>query len=222
MGKFNNGILGGFQGKVGNIVGTRWKGQNVMKIVPATVSNPRTPKQQSVRSKFAIMGHFLSTQRRLVSVGFRSNEEQLTGFNAAMKYNLHNAITGVYPDHAIAFSEVKLSTGQLPVLSDLQAEVSSELSITLNWTDNSAMEHADGSDLLMIGMYHAESAMGYTLTGSFKRSDATGVIHLPDNWAGLQVELYVFVVSTASMGELHTKEMVSETQYPGSLQLTTV
>lgn len=219
MSKFKNGILGGFSGKVGNVVGATWKGLNVMKVIPASVSNPRTPGQMAVRSRFAMMGHFLSTQRRLVGIGFRAYAETSTGFNAAMKYNLAHAIEGEYPEQAIDFSKIKLSMGQLPVPSGIQAAVTSELSFTLTWTDNSNMQLADSTDLLMVGVYDAENGLGYTLSGINKRSDANGVVTLPDNWAGRTIELFVFTVSTLTAGEIHTKEMVSDTLYLGSLQL---
>lgn len=220
MSKFKQGVLGGFSGKVGSIVGSKWKGQNIMRVIPASVSNPRTPKQLNVRSRFALMGHFLSTQRRLVSTGFKAQAETLTAFNVAMQYNLANAITGEYPDLSIDFSQVKLSSGQLPVPSKMQAVVSSALSITLSWTDNSSMDLASASDLLMAGVYDPETGSGYTLSGVFKRSDAGGVLTLPDNWSGRAVELFLFMVSTLSVGENNSKELVSDTLYMGNLQLS--
>ena len=45
MAKVRQGILGGFRGRVGNIVGTGWKGIAVMKSLPLTVANPRTAGQ---------------------------------------------------------------------------------------------------------------------------------------------------------------------------------
>ncbi|MBE0650048.1 MAG: hypothetical protein IH595_04320 [Bacteroidales bacterium] len=191
-----------------------------MRVIPASVSNPRTPRQLNARSRFALMGHFLSTQRRLVSAGFKAYAENSTAFNAAMQYNLAYAITGEYPDLSIDFSQVKLSMGQLPVPSGMQAVVSSALSITLSWTDNSSMSLANSSDLLMVGVYDPETGTGYTELGILKRSDAGGVLTLPDNWAGRMVELFLFMVSTLSAGEIHSKEMVSDTLYMGNLQLT--
>ena len=46
MGIINQGILGGFSGKVGPIVGFRWKSNYYIRARAAKVSNPRTPKQQ--------------------------------------------------------------------------------------------------------------------------------------------------------------------------------
>ena len=44
MGIINQGILGGFSGKVGPIVGFRWKSNYYIRARAAKVSNPRTPK----------------------------------------------------------------------------------------------------------------------------------------------------------------------------------
>ncbi len=49
MGIINQGILGGFSGKVGPIVGFRWKSNYYIRARAAKVSNPRTPKQQEQR-----------------------------------------------------------------------------------------------------------------------------------------------------------------------------
>ena len=49
MGIINQGILGGFSGKVGPIVGFRWKSNYYIRARAAKVSNPRTPKQQERR-----------------------------------------------------------------------------------------------------------------------------------------------------------------------------
>ena len=45
MGIIKKGILGGFSGKVGNVVGASWKGIDYIRSLPSTVRNPRTPRQ---------------------------------------------------------------------------------------------------------------------------------------------------------------------------------
>lgn len=60
MGKIKAGILGGFSGRVGNVVGSSWKGIDVIKSMPLSVSNPRTTSQTNQRSKFAGVVHFAS------------------------------------------------------------------------------------------------------------------------------------------------------------------
>lgn len=51
MGKIKRGILGGFSGKVANVVGTSWKGIAVMKSLPLSVANPRTVAQVANRTR---------------------------------------------------------------------------------------------------------------------------------------------------------------------------
>ena len=45
MGKINQGILGGFSGKVGTAVGSTWKSINYMRALAISVHNPNTVKQ---------------------------------------------------------------------------------------------------------------------------------------------------------------------------------
>ena len=90
MGIINQGILGGFSGKVGPIVGFRWKSNYYIRARAAKVSNPRTPKQQEQRGKFATAGSpflfdkavrhsFLSPFQRWCKLGYRSRRSVYAG-----------------------------------------------------------------------------------------------------------------------------------------------
>ena len=54
MGKFNQGILGGFTGKVGNVVGARSRGQWIYRAYQGVVKNPKTIAQTKQREQFKI------------------------------------------------------------------------------------------------------------------------------------------------------------------------
>lgn len=60
MAKIKQGILGGFSGKVANVVGTSWKGRAVMKSQPLSVANPKTEAQQEQRGKFSKVAELAS------------------------------------------------------------------------------------------------------------------------------------------------------------------
>lgn len=47
MGTIKKGILGGFSGKVGTVVGSSWKGIAYMRSLPQNMKNPRTEGQVS-------------------------------------------------------------------------------------------------------------------------------------------------------------------------------
>lgn len=220
MATYKQGVHGDFSGRVGNIVGSSWKGRSVMKIRPAKVNNPRTPAQQANRGRFSLMGRFLSTQSRLIRIGWNAVAQNTTAFNEAMRYNLSEAIDGEHPDLFIDFSKVKLSHGQLPVPANLQVTAASSQSLNLVWENNSNQPLSNGSDLLMVGLYDQLSGEGYTLTGSFTRQQEAALIILPDNWKNRTVEVFVFLVSTLGIGSLKSAEHISSTVYAGSVSLT--
>jgi hypothetical protein len=220
MAKIKIGALGGFKGRVGNLVGSRWKGQSIMRARPESVSNPRTDLQQNVRTRFALMGHFLSTQRALVRIGWRAMASETTPHNEAMRYNLANAIGGEYPDLFIDFSKVKLSEGELYVPTGLQVSAASAKSLNLSWQHEQGTNKGGNDDLLMIGIYDAESAQGFTQLGGATRQQQTVVITLPDNWIGRTVEVFVFMVSSMALSDLNNLAHISQTMYGGSIQLS--
>lgn len=53
MARINRGILGGFKGKVANVVGSSWKGIETMRARPISVLNPRTTSQVNNRNRFS-------------------------------------------------------------------------------------------------------------------------------------------------------------------------
>ena len=52
MGKIKQGILGGFKGKVGTVIGASWNGIAYMRGLPQSIKNPKTPAQQAQRDFF--------------------------------------------------------------------------------------------------------------------------------------------------------------------------
>jgi hypothetical protein len=58
MGKIKQGILGGFLGKVGGVVGGNFKGIATMRAMPLSVANPRTAAQVGNRTRFSYVTAF--------------------------------------------------------------------------------------------------------------------------------------------------------------------
>ena len=52
MGKIKQGILGGFKGKVGTVIGSSWNGISYMKGHAQNIRNPKTPAQMIQRDFF--------------------------------------------------------------------------------------------------------------------------------------------------------------------------
>ncbi len=52
MGKIKQGILGGFKGKVGTVIGSSWNGISYMRGIAQSIKNPKTAGQQTQRTFF--------------------------------------------------------------------------------------------------------------------------------------------------------------------------
>ena len=89
MAVIKRGILGGFSGKIGNVVGTSWKGIAVMKVKPLSVANPRTVKQVAQRTKFK--GVVLAGSNLLINIVkplWDANAQRMSGFNDFIRNNV--------------------------------------------------------------------------------------------------------------------------------------
>ena len=66
MGKIKQGILGGFKGKVGTVIGASWNGISYMRGIAQSMRNANTPAQQKQRAFFKevmdLVGQFSDEQ----------------------------------------------------------------------------------------------------------------------------------------------------------------
>lgn len=114
MAKILNGILGGFSGKVGTVIGACWKGIDYMRGLATSITNPNTPAQVEQRARFSLIIAFLRPLTGFLRIGFRSAAIKMSAFNAAMAYNVKHAVSGAYPEFAIDYDQVLLSRGPEP------------------------------------------------------------------------------------------------------------
>lgn len=218
MGTSNQGIHGGFTGRVGNIIGSQLRGKQVLRIRPASVANPNTEKQRAQRERFGLVNRFLSSMGRLVKIGFHQYAgNKQSAFNAATSYNLRNAFTGEFPDMVLNMPALRLSKGNLPGPSGLTAVFTEPDAITLQWTDNSGRTFAAETDVLMVGLYDATNGEGLIYPNQANRKDGTTNLPLPDEWLGRTVAVFAFFLSVAGMGGVAGKEQISDSVYGGDV-----
>ena len=101
MGTIQKGILGGFSGTVGTVVGGTWKGIDYMRSKTSRRNFNPSQKQLEQQLKFALVMRFVQPMAGLLNISFRDFAIKMTGINNAFAYTINNAITGVYPTYAI-------------------------------------------------------------------------------------------------------------------------
>lgn len=190
MGEIKRGILGGFTGRVGTVIGSTWKNVSYMRALAISVSNPRTPKQQKQRGKFSLILNFLCAITPYVREGFKTFSSDYTPFNAAMSYNLRHAVTGEMPALSIDHGRALVARGTLMPAFNASATLA-DGKLTLSWTDNSGMGDACADDIAMPLAYNkARGEAVYALNGG-ARADATAELALPDSWADDPLAVYL-------------------------------
>lgn len=210
MGKISQGILGGFSGKVGNVIGGNWKGIDYMRVRPASVSNPQTEGQVDQRSKFSTVLGFLQPLRGFLKIGFRNYAIKMTEFNSAMSYNVKNAVIGVYPDYVIDFESALISRGGLTAALNPTVDTPAAGQVQFNWVDNSIDGNARPADRAMVLVYNPARNEAVYVTDGSARSIGNHTLTVPNQYSGDTV--YAFIAFISEDG----KE-VSNSKYVGEL-----
>ena len=153
MGIIKQGILGGFSGKVGTVIGSSWKGIQVMRGRSTGRKGSPTDLQLQQQAKFAVMIKFLQQLSSLLNQTYDKFAVGMSGFNKAFSYNVLNAITGVYPAFTVNYPMVLLGRGDLPNATALAAISAATGKLTFNWTDNSGIGKALATDKVVVAAF---------------------------------------------------------------------
>ncbi len=159
MGKIKKGILGGFSGKTGTVVGGSWKGIDYMRSLATSVANPKTAAQVTVRSNFKTIASIMAKANPITKLSNWSNAKKQSAFNAAVRINYDSAIVNDEIDlERLSFGEFSRKG-----LTDLQVvfnEDETTLSLNLNWVNDADEETAFNDDMVAVVMVRKSANEG--------------------------------------------------------------
>ena len=196
MGKINQGILGGFSGKVGTVVGSFWKGKATMRAMPGHVANPNTTLQRAARARFRTLGIPIARLTPFINETFAigADSMRITPDNLAMKANYNVAITGSGTNVQIDWNRLQLShgTGLLNVENASAVAASSGHAINITWTNNAGVDSMVlDNDQILCCVYNPRTEQASYDTVTACRDDQSMVINTPATWAGDTVHVYL-------------------------------
>ena len=210
MGKIKQGILGGFNGTVGTVIGGSWKGLAYMRGKAQSIRNPRTEKQMAQRIKFGMAQKFVKVMTAYLQVGFRNYTQQQTATNAAMSHTVRNCMMGSYPDFSIDPSKVLVSSGSLMPGRFCTVKLADNTA-TFAWEDNSDESHANIDDFAMPLIYNFTKGEAIFTTEDASRVDCEAKLKLPSDWLGDRLSCYIAFASVQN-------NSVSNSVYVGDLK----
>ncbi|MGE5429417.1 MAG: DUF6266 family protein [Methylococcaceae bacterium] len=210
MAKFVNGILGGFSGKVGTIIGACWNGIDYMRGLATSITNPKTLAQQEQRAKFSLIIAFLRPLTAFLRLGFKSAALKMSAFNAAMAYNVKNAVKGLFPAFEIDYTKVLVAKGPLAGILNPHPTSVTPGQLNLTWDDNMDEAYAMGDDRLYIVVINPLLKKAVSVIADETRLAGTGIVTLPEAWSGNEVECYAGFTNAS-------ESLISDSYYAGKV-----
>lgn len=190
MARMLQGILGGLSGKIGNVVGSSWKGIPVLKTLPLSVANPKTAKQQAQRGAMASSVAF--SKAILVAVIkplWDRFAQQQSGYNAWISSNIDKFDTaGLNDAEGMTISEGSLT----PAAINTAVATGGTATVDVNWTDNSGTGSAVATDSAYAVAFNATTGViGQIAAVSSREDESTTIIMPADMVAGDEIVVWL-------------------------------
>lgn len=192
MARITKGILGGFSGKVGTVVGANWRGQDIIRSTPKPSSRPPSDKQLLQQTKFKLVISFLQPVKNIQTKYFGSGSGSKSRINLAVSYTINEAVQMVGDVAELVYNKVLITKGDLTGFQNVTAAPQAGNGISLNWEDNSAQGNADATDLANAVCYCEEVGSFEIFESVAERSVLTADLTLPAFYAGKEIHLWVF------------------------------
>lgn len=177
MGKIKQGILGGFKGKVGTVIGSSWNGIAYMKGQAQNVKNPKTPAQMIQRDFFKevqeLAGQFSNEQLAFL---FPNSPKNMTRRNALAQQLAADPIVTEDAKHVDLANLNSIGNAATADMPDVTVAAAGE-NLTISWNGDSDFrsEHADEYPTIFVAnvtqkkvyLVNSTAAIGATGAQSF-------------------------------------------------------
>jgi len=191
MGVIKQGILGGFSGKVSNVVGTSWKGIAVMKALPLSVANPRTAAQVAQRNK---MAGCVAMLQPILSQVIKPLNDRFAGKMSGFNYALQASISAFDVDGGLsAPGNFKISRAANK--AQFIDAIASEAKITklkVTWESDAGKGYALASDKCYLVGYCSASNT-FAVSTSAIRSAGQAFLEFPDGSVSAGQDVFVWM-----------------------------
>ena len=214
MGKLNMGILGGFSGTVGTVIGSsNKKGDDIIRAKTKKARSVNSAEQVKQQTKFGVVTGFMQGVNSVLKTGLKytADAENMSPFNYACRHALANAITGTDDQPAIDYSKIMLSSGVLSRIPGATAQLNAN-AIRFNWSDAVDTFKGELNDKVCLVVYNVSNGE-LSFSADTLRSAKTASVPLPFYNTGDTLLFYLFFQSGTDTLQ------VSTSQYLGSNEM---
>lgn len=175
MARLDQGLLGGYSGKLGTTVGATWKGINVVRTYQPNVANPNTQPQRDHRNKFkeiAQIGSFFLAS--MVKPFWDKAAKKMSGYNAFVSLNARAM------KDSLQFDPMKfiIGNGQMGHPEGDAALDPEAKAIVIGWAKDEQVLYGQKTDkLYAIAFNYVGEPIGYSL-GEYTRASTQASVEL--------------------------------------------
>ena len=181
MGKIKQGILGGFSGRVGGVVGSSWKGIDVVKSRPLSVANPKTSGQVAQRGAFSqVVAFAAAILAAVIKPLWDRFQIQKSGYNAFVSTNIpFFSTSGLDTPASLVISKGKMES---TAIASVTATAGSP-TVQINWVDDSGSGYKGATDEAYAVVYNETTGEVVGGTDGNERADEYVTVTLSANLA---------------------------------------
>jgi hypothetical protein len=190
MARMYQGILGGLSGKIGNVVGSSWKGIPVLKTKPLSVANPQTAAQVAQRTAMTACTYYASLlNSSVIKPLWDRFASKMSGYNAFVQANIGEFTSTLVADWA----NIKTSQGKMVAVTieDVDA-LATDVALTVTFPSTLLDAYAQSTDKVYVCAINASTG-DVALPGvASTRADGAGYAVFRNNLvAGNLLKVYV-------------------------------
>ena len=195
MGRLTGGPYYDLIGRTGNNVGRRVGGKNLFYMRPHKSNRPPSPAQLAVLERMGMMSSWLSWVSPMIDVGFQVHDQNESAMNAAVSYNIKNAITGVAPMQTINYPKVLFSRGRISPPANAEVATVEVARLDISWTDGCENGIGALTDKANIIVYNPVKDYFAVVADAAPRSAMSYDMLLPGSFSQDNVHMYMHFVS---------------------------
>jgi hypothetical protein len=190
------GILGGFRGGIGNVVGFRYRRRYLMRSIPLRRSKRKKLKALPQHLNLGRMSQFIRDAKELIAIGFKANNPKLDPRSMAMKYNMKNALVKTENGPLINYAKIKLSRGSRERAWSEEMIFTEGNKVTVNWDIPAMLDlKLIGYDKVYIVLYNEINQSMMYAKQHISRSDLTYTGTVSAEYIGKPIHGWIFFVS---------------------------
>lgn len=158
-------------------------------------SNPRTAKQTSNRSLFALVSKSLAPLRKVIRQGYGGSD---AAYHTLFGKACREAVEGEYPDYRFNYGKIQLSRGRLPLplhagLDYLPA--TREARFSWEGEEEALSRNGSAADMVRIIALHADRYAEVRVLHAGTRGSGSFTYLLPGHWKAEQTHYWLYLLS---------------------------